>query len=155
MSCDIFSAIRLSVPPRLITSLLFIPNGRRREKRCRKEARWGLPFLHPGEMLQCDLPPPRGSLTRSEDLQKVPLTTPDCYPRWWEDKGLLGSLPTGREVSRLAAKAKPRGGGLARPRPPTPAPRLRGELRRCPSTAGTKGIRAPKSLRPRSRGRCC
>ena len=61
LSPVIFSfAIWLSVPHRVITSLLFIPKGRSAKQHCRKDTRWALPFLHLREMLQRGLPPPKG-----------------------------------------------------------------------------------------------
>jgi len=116
---------------------------------------------------------PKGRLTRSEELQKVHLTTSDAsipepvHLGGGKIRGSSEVCQQGRkEVSRLAGKAKrrrrakPREGSLARPRLPTPPPgsTLRGELRRCPLDGRREGHSRPKCLRPRSRRcrrRCC
>lgn len=111
-------------------------------------------------MLQGGLPPPKGSLPRSEELQKAHLTTsgaPLPGPLHLGGGKIRGSSEVcqqgRRAVSRLAEKAKrrrpakSREGGLARPRLPTPppAPGSGESSAAAPSTAGAKGIRAPNA----------
>lgn len=91
-------------------------------------------------------------------------TSRTSSPRWWKNKGLLGSLPTGKEgglpprrESEAAAPGEVAGRGSRTSAPPDAAPSswLRGELRRCPLDGRREGHSRPKCLRPRSRRRRC
>lgn len=143
-----------------------------RQATLQKGCKVGSSILAPQRDAPMWSPAPKGSLTRSEELQKVHLTTSDASvpePLHLGGGKIRGSSEVGqqgrREVSRLAGKAKrrrrakSREEGLARPRLPTPPPgsRLRGELRRCPLDGRREGHSRPKCLRPRSsrRRRCC
>lgn len=61
----------------VLTSVVLIPEGGSGKQRRRKDARWVLPFCTPVDAPAWS-PAPGGSLTRSEQLQKVHFTSSDA-----------------------------------------------------------------------------
>lgn len=170
MSGDIFLAIWLSAPHGVITRR-FIPKGGSGRQHGRQDARWLLPFLHLGEMLQRGLPLPQGNLARSEELLAVPVPSSDASRA--ESLNLGGgkirvSSEVGQQGGRSPTSPESRSSGAGRSgrRSRTPAPPTRppgsgrpGELPRCPPDRRREGHPRPKYLRPpgrrRRRRRCC
>lgn len=99
MSDDIFFAIRLAGPRRVMTRLLFIPKGVSGKQRCRKDARWVLPSCTSARCSHV-VSRARREADQTRGVAEGSLYLLRCFdsrisqPWCWKNKGLLGSRPT-------------------------------------------------------------